>query len=133
MVHVFTDEARKFYDLERLWSDAEEIDISKALDEMPKHQNWRSAKAKMLTQKQVSAFTGHAVGGVCPFANPEGVRTYLDISTTASRMRSMSLLLPAPAQVHPAQTAGVLLQLPAGQLDGGVGAARRGEDRVEPF
>ena len=32
-------------------------------------------KAKMLTQEQVSAFTGHAVGGVCPFANPEGVRT----------------------------------------------------------
>ena len=43
VVHVFTDEARKFCDLERLWSDAEEIDISKALDEMPKHQNWRSA------------------------------------------------------------------------------------------
>ena len=41
VVHIFTDEARKFYDLERLWSDAEEIDISKVLDEMPKHQNWR--------------------------------------------------------------------------------------------
>ena len=37
-------------------------------------------KAKMLTPEQVSAFTGHAVGGVCPFANPEGVRTYLDVS-----------------------------------------------------
>ena len=37
-------------------------------------------KAKMLTAEQVSAFTGHAVGGVCPFANPEGVRTYLDVS-----------------------------------------------------
>lgn len=37
-------------------------------------------KAKMPTQEQVSALTGHAVGGVCPFANPEGVDTYLDIS-----------------------------------------------------
>ena len=37
-------------------------------------------KAKMPTQEQVSALTGHAVGGVCPFANPAGVDTYLDIS-----------------------------------------------------
>ncbi len=28
VVHVFTDEARKFYDLERLWADAEVIDLS---------------------------------------------------------------------------------------------------------
>ena len=28
VVHVFTDEARKFYDLERLWADAEKIDLS---------------------------------------------------------------------------------------------------------
>lgn len=28
IVHVFTDEARKFYDLERLWSDSEVIDSS---------------------------------------------------------------------------------------------------------
>ena len=27
VVHVFTDEARKFYDLERLWADAEQIDL----------------------------------------------------------------------------------------------------------
>ncbi len=37
-------------------------------------------KAKMLTPEQVTDFTGHAIGGVCPFANPKGVRTYLDIS-----------------------------------------------------
>ena len=28
VVHVFTEEAREFYALERLWADAEEIDIS---------------------------------------------------------------------------------------------------------
>ncbi len=31
VVHVFTDEARKFYDLERLWGDAQEIDLTDAL------------------------------------------------------------------------------------------------------
>ena len=28
VVHVFTDEARKFYDLERLWADAEQVDLN---------------------------------------------------------------------------------------------------------
>ena len=28
VVHVFTDEARKFYDLERLWADAEIVDLT---------------------------------------------------------------------------------------------------------
>ena len=27
VVHVFTDEARNFYDLERLWADAENVDL----------------------------------------------------------------------------------------------------------
>lgn len=31
IVHVFTDETRKFYDLERLWGDAEEVDLSDVL------------------------------------------------------------------------------------------------------
>ena len=37
-------------------------------------------KAKMLTPDQVTQFTGHAIGGVCPFGNPDGVKTYLDVS-----------------------------------------------------
>ncbi|MBO6013969.1 MAG: ribosome silencing factor [Oscillospiraceae bacterium] len=28
IVHIFTDEARKFYNLERLWSDSEEVELS---------------------------------------------------------------------------------------------------------
>ena len=31
VIHVFTDEARKFYDLERLWADAEQVDLSNIL------------------------------------------------------------------------------------------------------
>ncbi len=38
------------------------------------------AKAKMLTPEEALAFTGHAVGGVCPFAVPDTVRVYLDES-----------------------------------------------------
>ncbi len=45
-----------------------------------KYKGFFHTKAKMLSPEQVSEFTGHAIGGVCPFGNPEGVRTYLDIS-----------------------------------------------------
>lgn len=33
VVHVFTDEARKFYDLERLWGDAQAVDLTTVLQE----------------------------------------------------------------------------------------------------
>ena len=33
VVHIFTEEAREFYDLERLWKDAEEVDLSGILTE----------------------------------------------------------------------------------------------------
>ena len=37
-------------------------------------------KAKMLSAEEVEPLTGHAVGGVCPFANPETVKVYIDVS-----------------------------------------------------
>lgn len=37
-------------------------------------------KAKMLSFEEVEQMTGHAVGGVCPFAVKEGVPVYLDVS-----------------------------------------------------
>ena len=46
----------------------------------PKYKAMFHTKAKMLTPEQAQEMTGHAVGGVCPFANPEGVKTYLDVS-----------------------------------------------------
>ena len=36
VVHVFTDEAREFYSLERLWADAESIDLAEIIPEMNK-------------------------------------------------------------------------------------------------
>lgn len=45
-----------------------------------KFKHYFKQKARMLTPEKVTALTGHAIGGVCPFANTEGVRTYLDIS-----------------------------------------------------
>ena len=37
-------------------------------------------KAKMLSAEEALHLTGHAVGGICPFAVKEGVINYLDIS-----------------------------------------------------
>ena len=38
-----------------------------------KYKHFFHTKAKMLTQEQAREMTGHTVGGVCPFANPEAV------------------------------------------------------------
>lgn len=37
-------------------------------------------KARMLSFDEACAMTGHAPGGVCPFALPENVRVFLDVS-----------------------------------------------------
>ena len=45
-----------------------------------KYKAYFHVKAKMLTFDEACAFTGHAPGGVCSFALPENVKTYLDVS-----------------------------------------------------
>lgn len=45
-----------------------------------KYKHYFHAKAKMLTHEEAVERIGHAVGGVCPFALPEDVKTYLDVS-----------------------------------------------------
>ena len=46
----------------------------------PKYKAEFSTKAKMLTHEQALEMTGHAVGGICPFALNDGCRVYLDES-----------------------------------------------------
>ncbi len=45
-----------------------------------KYKHFYGTKAKMLTHEEAVERTGHAVGGVCPFALPADVKTYLDVS-----------------------------------------------------
>lgn len=37
-------------------------------------------KAKMLAPEDVEPLTGYAIGGVCPFTNPDSATVYLDVS-----------------------------------------------------
>lgn len=47
-------------------------------------------KAKMLSPDDAVKFTGHAIGGVCPFALPENVKVFLDNS-----MKRFETMFPA--------------------------------------
>ncbi len=48
-------------------------------------------KAKMLTPEEVMEYTGHTIGGVCPYDNPPGkTKVYLDES-----MKRFDRMLPA--------------------------------------
>lgn len=46
----------------------------------PKYKAQFGTKAKMLSANEAEPLTGHAIGGVCPFAVNQGVKVYLDIS-----------------------------------------------------
>ena len=45
-----------------------------------KFKHFFGMKAKMLSAEDVERLTGHAIGGVCPFGNPEHTTVYLDVS-----------------------------------------------------
>lgn len=55
-----------------------------------KYKNVFSKKAKMLNQNEVFTFTGHAVGGVCPFGLSAPIDVYLDIT-----LKKYSEVIPA--------------------------------------
>ena len=54
-------------------------------------------KAKMLTHEEAHTLIGHDVGGVCPFALPEGVKVYLDES-----LRRFETVFPAAGSANSA-------------------------------
>lgn len=54
-------------------------------------------KAKMLSGEDVERLTGHAIGGVCPFANPDHVAVYLDDS-----MKRFETVFPAAGSANSA-------------------------------
>ncbi len=55
-----------------------------------KFKDFFGAKARMLSADEVERFTGSEVGGVCPFALPEGTPVYLDVS-----LRRFATVFPA--------------------------------------
>ncbi len=63
-------------------------------------------KPRMLRAEDVHEFTGHPVGGVCPFVNPETAQVYLDAS-----LRRFDTVYPA------AGTSTSAVQLPVAELE----------------
>lgn len=56
-----------------------------------------AVKAKMLSPEETVRYTGHAVGGVCPFAVQDETRIYLDVS-----LRRFETIFPACGTAHSA-------------------------------
>ncbi len=54
-----------------------------------------SKKAKMLNQAEALEYTGHAIGGVCPFGLPKPIDVYLDIS-----LKRNSEIIPAAGDCY---------------------------------
>ena len=63
----------------------------------PRYKAQFHAKAKMLSFDEAHSLIGHDPGGVCPFALPEGVKTYLDVS-----LRRFATVFPAAGSANSA-------------------------------
>ena len=81
-------------------------------------------KARMIAAQEVEALTGHAPGGVCPFANPEGVYTVLDIS-----LKRFDTVFPRVAAEIPPSRWTCRRCMPAPAHRAGWTCARRGNRR----
>lgn len=71
-----------------------------------KYKAYFHTKAKMLSAKETAERTGHAVGGVCPFALNDGVKVYLDVS-----MKRFDTVFPACGSANSA------IELTCGELE----------------
>lgn len=63
----------------------------------PRYKAQFHMKARMLTFDEAHTMIGHDPGGVCSFALPEGVRTYLDVS-----LRRFGTVFPAAGSANSA-------------------------------
>lgn len=72
----------------------------------PRYKAQFHTKAKMLTFEEAHTLIGHDVGGVCPFALPENVKAYLDVS-----LRRFETVFPAAGNDHSA------IELTCGELE----------------
>ena len=63
----------------------------------PRYKAQFHMKARMLTFDEAHTMIGHDPGGVCSFALPEGVRTYLDVS-----LRRFATVFPAAGSANSA-------------------------------
>lgn len=62
-----------------------------------KYKSHFGSKAKMLDAAEVVEWTGHPVGGVCPFGLPHPLRVFADVS-----LRRYEVVLPAAGSIHAA-------------------------------
>jgi len=62
-----------------------------------KYKDHFGGKAKMLNAEDVQTWTGHPVGGVCPFGLPQDLRVYADVS-----LKKFDEVLPAAGATNAA-------------------------------